>query len=54
MQREDVHWDDFVKRVLELPNSRSIPAAEGICIDAGKLLLLHSIQVQVTLQYMYV
>ncbi|PIK57881.1 putative tyrosine-protein kinase [Apostichopus japonicus] len=40
MQREDVHWDDFVKRVLELPNSRSIPAAEGICIDAAHLYLV--------------
>ncbi|XP_071853655.1 tyrosine-protein kinase CSK-like [Apostichopus japonicus] len=40
MQREDVYWDDFVKRVLELPNSRNIPAAEGICIDAAHLYLV--------------
>ncbi|PIK45553.1 hypothetical protein BSL78_17592 [Apostichopus japonicus] len=40
LQKKELHWDDYVKRVLEMPNSRNLPIAEGICIDAAHLYLV--------------
>ncbi|PIK51583.1 hypothetical protein BSL78_11545 [Apostichopus japonicus] len=37
----DVHWDLFAKRALELPMSDYITKLEGICISSGQLHLLH-------------
>ncbi|XP_071843103.1 uncharacterized protein [Apostichopus japonicus] len=37
----DVHWDLFAKRALELPTSDYITKLEGICISSGQLHLLH-------------
>ncbi|PIK42915.1 putative tyrosine kinase receptor Cad96Ca, partial [Apostichopus japonicus] len=39
-QRADIHWDLFVKRVLELPHNIHLVKVEGICIEEEKLLLI--------------
>ncbi|XP_071851651.1 uncharacterized protein [Apostichopus japonicus] len=39
-QRADIHWDLFVKRVLELPHNMHLVKVEGICIDEEKLFLI--------------
>ncbi|XP_071850722.1 uncharacterized protein [Apostichopus japonicus] len=40
LQRKDIHWDDFVRRLLEMSINRSISMVEGICIDSAHLYLL--------------
>ncbi|PIK42593.1 hypothetical protein BSL78_20546 [Apostichopus japonicus] len=39
-QRADIHWDLFVKRVLELPHNMHLVKVEGICIEEEKLFLI--------------
>lgn len=36
-----VHWDKFVKRVVQLPKSRNLCKIEGIGIDNAKQYLIH-------------
>ncbi|XP_071843116.1 uncharacterized protein [Apostichopus japonicus] len=38
---KQIRWESYIKRVLELPVSDSIPNVEGICIASEQLYLLH-------------
>ncbi|KAJ8048554.1 Tyrosine kinase receptor Cad96Ca [Holothuria leucospilota] len=46
----DIHWDIFVKRILDLPEAESLVKVEGICIDVAYLYLVHEHLVCETLQ----
>lgn len=38
--KKEIHWDAFVKRALEMPNTDHITSIEGIAIDKGENSLL--------------
>ncbi|KAJ8031424.1 IgGFc-binding protein [Holothuria leucospilota] len=38
---EEIHWDKFLKRVLDLPDSMSLTRTEGIVTTKGGLYLAH-------------
>ncbi|PIK49289.1 putative tyrosine-protein kinase, partial [Apostichopus japonicus] len=40
LQRKDIHWDEFVKRTLDLPSARYLVNIEGIGIIKAKLHLI--------------
>ncbi|XP_071851880.1 fibroblast growth factor receptor 3-like isoform X2 [Apostichopus japonicus] len=40
LRTREIQWDEYVKRVLELPEIGSIVNTEGICIDGAKLYLI--------------
>lgn len=37
LRTREIQWDEYVKRVLELPEIGSIVNTEGICIDGGNV-----------------
>ncbi|KAJ8044287.1 Ephrin type-A receptor 3 [Holothuria leucospilota] len=40
LRKKDIHWDKFVKRVLQLPDATNLTKVEGIGISEGKLYLI--------------
>lgn len=38
MKKSGFHWDEYVKRLLDLPNANHITNIEGICIEEGNIL----------------
>ncbi|PIK51580.1 putative proto-oncogene tyrosine-protein kinase Src [Apostichopus japonicus] len=38
---KQIHWESYIKRILELPASESITRVEGISISSDQLYLLH-------------
>ncbi|KAJ8048588.1 Fibroblast growth factor receptor 2 [Holothuria leucospilota] len=45
-----IHWDKYVKRMLDLPKSKSLLDILGICIDDTHLYLVHEYVVCETLE----
>ncbi|KAJ8042701.1 Tyrosine-protein kinase BTK [Holothuria leucospilota] len=41
LQSQEIHWDEYVKRVLDLPSNKNLVSVVGICIDTVNLYLLH-------------
>ncbi|KAJ8048548.1 Ephrin type-A receptor 3 [Holothuria leucospilota] len=41
IKNEKIQWDTFVKRVLDMPNQKSLVKLEGICVNQANLYLVH-------------
>ncbi|XP_071852881.1 uncharacterized protein [Apostichopus japonicus] len=41
MKKSGFHWDEYVKRLLDLPNANHITNIEGICIEEATLYVVH-------------
>ncbi|XP_071853396.1 uncharacterized protein [Apostichopus japonicus] len=41
-QLKERNWDDFVKRILDVPENKCIVPVEGICVDKGQICLLQT------------
>ncbi|KAJ8026133.1 Ephrin type-B receptor 4 [Holothuria leucospilota] len=41
VRKKEIHWDKFVKQILELPEATNLTKVEGIGINEGKMYLIH-------------
>ncbi|KAJ8042712.1 Tyrosine-protein kinase isoform SRK1 [Holothuria leucospilota] len=41
LRTKEIHWQEYVKRVLDLPRNKNLVSVVGICMDAVSLYLLN-------------
>ncbi|PIK42058.1 Ephrin type-A receptor 10 [Apostichopus japonicus] len=41
-QQNERSWDQYVKRMLDIPENPNIVTIEGFCVDGGKICLFHT------------
>ncbi|KAJ8048552.1 hypothetical protein HOLleu_00910 [Holothuria leucospilota] len=41
VNRGEIHWDNFVKRVQDIPKHNNLVKLEGICINQANLYMVH-------------
>lgn len=40
-KNDEIQWDTYVKRVLDMPNHKSLVKLEGVCVNQANLYLVH-------------